>query len=271
MKAVFPDLSAVAAIMRDVADSELIPRFNRLASGEVWKKDSGGTVTVADMASERKLVAALTELVPGSVALGEEDADANPAVFERLREDAPVWILDPLDGTANFAEGSSRFAMIVAYFHRGSVRAGWILEPMTGRLAMAREGAGATDGGRASLRTASTVPLAESSGSLGTRLRRNGDLIARFGEVTNLHCCGIEYIALARGEIHFAHYRRLKPWDHAAGDLIVREAGGHAAGLDSETPYMPAEPERNGLLLACDRTSWDRVATVLRPAVAALG
>jgi fructose-1,6-bisphosphatase/inositol monophosphatase family enzyme len=271
MKAASPDLAAVAAIMREVADGELIPRFNRLAADEVWEKDGDGTVTVADMASERRLVAALTGLVPGTVALGEEDAYVNPAAFERLREEAPVWIVDPLDGTSNFARGSNRFAMIVAYFQGGAVRAGWILEPMSGRLAMAEEGAGARDGADAALRTADAVPLERASGSLGTRLRRDDSLTARFDEVTNHRCCGIEYMALARGDIHFAHYRRLKPWDHAAGDLIVREAGGHAAGLDSETPYSPADPEYNGLLLACDRTCWNLVARVLRPAVAALG
>jgi fructose-1,6-bisphosphatase/inositol monophosphatase family enzyme len=270
MRKALPDLAAVATIMREVADSELVSRFRQLAADEVWKKDSGGTVTVADMASERRLIAALTDLLPGSVALGEEDADANPAALGRLRETAPVWIVDPLDGTANFAKGSSRFAMIVAYFHGGTVRAGWILEPMSGRLVMAEEGAGASDGGDATLRTADTAPLERLSGSLGTRLRRDDSLTAQFGDVFNRRCCGIEYMALARGEIHFAHYRRLKPWDHAAGDLIVREAGGHAAGLDSEAPYSPADPEHNGLLLACDRSCWDEIAAVLRPAVAAL-
>jgi fructose-1,6-bisphosphatase/inositol monophosphatase family enzyme len=256
--------------MREVAEGELLPRFRCLASEEIWEKERGGTVTVADMESERRLVAALTDLVPGSVALGEEDAHANPAAFDRLNEDAPVWIVDPLDGTKNFAAGEDSFAMIVAFFHKGAARAGWILAPISDRLVMAQEGAGAWSGDRP-LRVRTGDPVGRMSGSLGTRLRRNAALLENFGTVTNLGCCGIEYMSLADGDLHFAHYRRLKPWDHAAGDLIVREAGGHAAGLDSEARYQPASPDYNGLLLAGDRESWDEVAALLRPAVAALG
>lgn len=265
-----PDCSRVAAIMREVADSELLPRFRRLGSEEIWRKERGGLATVADMESERRLAAALTALLPGSVVLAEEDADAHPDRFERLREDSPVWIIDPLDGTKNFAEGRENFAVIVALFHRGAVRAGWILAPITGALAMAEEGGGASIDGRP-LRLGSGGPVESMTGSLGNRLRRDAKLVEEFGGVTNLGCCGVEYMALATGDLDFAHYRRLKPWDHAAGDLIVREAGGHAAGLDSAMPYRPADPDYNGLLLARDRRSWNAVAELLRPAVAALG
>ena len=75
---------------------------------------------------------------------------------------------------------------------------------------------------------------------------------------------------LASGALHFAHYRSLKPWDHAAGDLIVREAGGHVAGFDSAARYQPANPEYNGLLVASDEQSWLEIADLLRPVVAAL-
>lgn len=265
-----PDCSKVAAIMREVAEGELLPRFRRLDPAEVWRKARGSLATVADVESERRLVAALTDLLPGSVALAEEDAESNPASFDRLREEAPVWIVDPLDGTKNFAEGAEGFAMIVALFHRGAARAGWILSPISGELAMAEEGAGAWMDARR-LRVSRCGPVARMEGSLGSRLQRNRTLLEHFGGVSNLGCCGIEYMALADGALHFAHYRRLKPWDHAAGDLIVREAGGHAAGLDSETPYRPAAPDYNGLLVACDRESWSEVAALLRPAVAALG
>ena len=78
-------------------------------------------------------------------------------------------------------------------------------------------------------------------------------------------------MSLASGALHFAHYRSLKPWDHAAGDLIVREAGGHVAGFDSVARYQPAEPDYNGLLVANDEPSWSEISELLRPAVAALG
>lgn len=264
-----PDIDQVAAIMRDVADEELLSRFQTLANDDIWEKPRGGTVTTADLASERRLKAALSDLVAGSVVLAEEEADENPAVMDCLAGEAPVWIVDPLDGTKNFAAGKDAFAMIVAYFYRGAVRAGWILEPATGRLAIAAEGAGAwTDEGP--LTASSSIPTEQQTGFLGNRIRRHDGLAPCFGELVNLRCRGIEYMALASGDLHFAHYRSLKAWDHAAGDLIVREAGGHVAGFDSEARYRPADPDYNGLLVASDARSWAEIADLIRPAVAAL-
>lgn len=264
-----PDLEQVAAIMREIAQDELLSRFQALAKDDVWEKPRGGTVTIADMESERRLKSALCDLVPGSVVLAEEEAEGNPAAVECLKGDAPVWIIDPLDGTKNFAAGKDGFAIIVAYFVQGAVRAGWILEPVTGRIAIAEEGAGAWNN-EGPLTAASAAPTEHQTGFLGNRIRRNEDVTARFGNLVNLSCRGIEYMALASGALHFAHYRSLKAWDHAAGDLIVREAGGHVAGFDSRARYQPADPDYNGLLVAADERSWLEIADVLRSAVAAL-
>lgn len=245
-----------------------MPRFRQLAEGEVWEKRPGNVVTVADTESERRLRSALTALVPGSVTLGEEEAEAGESVLERLRGEAPVWIIDPLDGTSNFAAGKSRFAVIVAYAVGGFARAGWILDPVNDRLASAEEGGGAwLDGTR--VRVTSPATIGQMRGSLGGRLRRNATLCAHFGAIFNAGSCGIEYIELAGAGLDFAHYRRLKPWDHAAGELIHREAGGYATCLDARR-YMPAAPGDGGLLLAPDRESWHAITDILAPAVAAL-
>jgi fructose-1,6-bisphosphatase/inositol monophosphatase family enzyme len=264
-----PDPEHVASIIRDVAQEVLMPRFRDLRKDEIWQKPRGGTVTAVDMESERRLKQILSDLVPGSVVLAEEDAEENPEVIGCLTEDAPVWIVDPLDGTNNYAAGKEAFAVIVAYYHRGAVRAGWILEPATGYIAIAEEGAGARNE-TGPLKAASFAPSNQQTGFLGNRLRRNESLTEQFGDLVNLRCRGVEYMALASGSLHFAHYRSLKPWDHAAGDLIVREAGGHVAGFDSVSRYKPSEPDYNGLLIASDERSWDAIAELLRPAVAAL-
>ena len=262
------DAARVGDLLREIAAEEIMPRFRQLADGEIWEKRPGNVVTVADTESERRLRSALTALVPGSVTLGEEESETGDAVLDRLYDTAPVWIIDPLDGTSNFAAGKSRFAVIVAYAVGGIARAGWILDPVNGRLASAEEGGGAwLDGARATV--TSTVDIAGMRGSLGGRLRRNAELCAHFAAVINAGSCGIEYIELAAAGLDFAHYRRLKPWDHAAGELIHREAGGHAACLDSR-PYRPGAPGDSGLLLASDREAWRAIANILAPAVAAL-
>ena len=262
------DAARVGELLRDVAADVIMPRFRQLADGEVWHKRPGNVVTIVDTESERRLISALTALVPGSVTLGEEEAEHCELVLGRLHDDAPVWIIDPLDGTSNFAAGKDRFAVIVAYAVGGIARAGWILDPVNDRLASAEEGGGAwLDGARATVASASSV--AAMRGSLGGRLRRDAALCAQFAAVINAGSCGIEYIELAAAAIDFAHYRRLNPWDHAAGELIHREAGGYAACLDRR-PYRPAAPGEGGLLLAADRDAWQAIADVLAPVVAAL-
>lgn len=264
----FSDAARVGELLRAVAAEEIMPRFRQLADSEVWHKRPGNIVTVVDTESERRLKSALTALVPGSATLGEEEAEHGEVVLGRLHDEAPLWIIDPLDGTANFAAGRDRFAVIVAYAIGGIARAGWILDPVNDRLASAEEGAGAwLDGRRA--RVTSAASLADMRGSLGGRLRRDTALCAHFAAVINAGSCGIEYIELAATAIDFAHYRRLQPWDHAAGELIHREAGGYAACLDRR-PYRPAAPGEGGLLLAADRDAWQTIADVLAPVVAAL-
>jgi fructose-1,6-bisphosphatase/inositol monophosphatase family enzyme len=262
------DAARVGELLRAVAAEEIMPRFRQLGDEEVWHKRPGNVVTIADTESERRLKSALTALVPGSATLGEEEAEHGDVVLGRLHDDAPLWIIDPLDGTSNFAAGKDRFAVIVAYAIDGIARAGWILDPVNDRLASAEEGGGAwLDGERA--RVTAAPSLAEMRGSLGGRLRRDAALCGRFAAVINAGSCGIEYIELAAAAIDFAHYRRLKPWDHAAGELIHREAGGFAACLDRR-PYRPAAPGEGGLLLAADRDAWRAIAEVLEPVVAAL-
>ncbi len=263
-----PDIARVEAIMREVADGEILSRFGTLGDDEVWHKKPGDIATIADIESERRLAAALCALVPGSKVIGEEMAQNRDEIARHLAGDDPTWIIDPLDGTANFAAGRDVFAVIVAFWRGGAVRAGWILAPAKGRVAVAEEGGGAWSGDQR-LRAAGDVPLDRTSGSLGRRLRENADIAGRFDSLVNLRCCGLQYLMLAAGESHFSHYRGLHPWDHAAGDLIVREAGGVSEGLDGSR-YHPGAPDRHGLLAACARSVWDGVAAAIRPAVEGL-
>lgn len=260
-----PDIDAVSAIIREVAATEIVPRFRRLSDDEVWHKQGGSVVTVADEASEARLVEALGALVPGSSALGEENAEQESAAFACLAGEAPVWIIDPVDGTANFAAGKPRFAVIVAYAVSGMTLMGWIYDPLGDRMATAERGGGAWGNGTR-LRASGAAPLETMHGALPWRMRRAETLKDRFAGIHNSGCAGFDYLALAEGTLDFAFSRRLKPWDHAAGQLIHEEAGGHGRGLDG-TVYRPANapggPE--GLLLAPDPEAWRAVADAIAP------
>lgn len=253
----------VATIIREAAETEVLPRFRQLAAEERWEKAKGSVVTVADHAAEAMLARRLGALLPGARVVGEEAAETDEGVFVALDGDEPVWVLDPIDGTANFADGNAAFAMMVALVVGGRTRMGWIHDPVADRTVIAEEGAGTWDGARR-LAVGAAPALAAMHGSLGNRLRGNAAIAARFGTLSRARCCGQEYLALADGRLHFAFYRNLKPWDHAPGELIHREAGGFAASLD-EAAYAPRPAREGTLLLAPDREGWRDILAVLTP------
>ena len=260
-----PDIEAIAAIMRDVAATEIRPRFRQLSNDQIRRKDSGGLVTIADTEAESRLAQALTSLLPGSVVLGEEAAEDNPRAYDCLEGDAPVWIVDPVDGTNNFAAGNPDYVVIIALATGGVVRAGAILAPETGVLVTAQEGSGAWCGGHR-LQPGDAAERTTLKGSLGRRLRQQDEVQGMFTSTETAGSCGIVYMRIVLGELDFSHYRGLKPWDHAAGDLIVREAGGMVGFID-EGRYQPGESHRHGLLSARSEACWRDVVSVLTPAL----
>jgi fructose-1,6-bisphosphatase/inositol monophosphatase family enzyme len=256
------DLDAVARLIREAAAEEIMPRFAKLAASDVREKGPGDLVTIADEAVERRLTPQLTALLPGSCVLGEEAAAVDPRLLERVSGDAPVWIIDPIDGTSNFAAGNSDFAVMVALVHGGRTMAGWIYNPVNLRMATAEMGAGAwLDGRRLAVAKVPDDP-ARLSGALlagffgdpelGRRLQQRRD---RVRAVKSRRCAAVEYLELAQGNMHFALFTRLMPWDHAAGVLIHSEAGGYNGYLDGGQ-YEPARVMAKGLLLAPDGESW---------------
>src|SRR5215470_17897885 len=109
-----------------------MPRYAKLAAGEVREKGPGDLVTVADEAVERRLAPELGQMLPGSVVLGEEAAAADPSRIELLDGTDPVWVIDPIDGTANFAEARGDFGVMVALVRHGEVLSSWIYDPRHG-------------------------------------------------------------------------------------------------------------------------------------------
>lgn len=254
-----PDMEKVSAVMAAVAAEEIMPLYGHLSAAQIDAKDSGEIVTAADLRAEQRLGEELNAIYPGAALIGEESVSADPSLAQPLAGDGPLWIIDPLDGTRNFANGKPCFAVIVAFCRAGRTLAGWIHNPLDGQTASARLGEGAWMGGQR-LRVAPALPISEMSGSM-SRWRR--DKLAETIDPAGLParalrygCVGMEYVDLARGALHFAEYGILKPWDHAAGLLIHAEAGGYAAFAGDETPYRPVAELHARLLIAPDKQSW---------------
>lgn len=260
-----PDIDKVSAIIREAAAETIMPRFRRLAAGEVGEKQGPhDLVTIADTECEALLSRRLADLVPGSLVVGEEAVGADPGLLQSLNGKAPIWLVDPVDGTLNFASGVPLFGVLVAFVEAGETRAGWVHDPVHDRTATAAAGEGAILDGRR-MRIAVPRDLAAMHGCLNlktgeraraARMASNAD---RLASVLVLRCAAQEYLAMLEGALHFAVYNRLMPWDHAAGVLLQAEAGGFAARIDGRR-YRPADPhEGEPLLLAPDRETWDLI------------
>lgn len=261
--------SAVPGIMRAVAAEALLPRFRLLREADIEMKSPGEVVTIADREAELLLSAQLVHLLPGSRVVGEEQASLDPSALEHLA-DGDVWLVDPLDGTANFVDGTPQFAMIVALLRRGQTVAAWILHPVQDVLMSATSGGGAFIGSTR-IRTPQDVPEAATMCGIVKARFLPDDLRSAIADRTSTldgiqllagpGCAGIEYPAIAHGEQHFALYWRTLPWDHAAGVLFLTEAGGCALRLDG-SPYDPAD-QRTGLLVATNADVWSVTVDLL--------
>jgi fructose-1,6-bisphosphatase/inositol monophosphatase family enzyme len=249
------DTSHVASIISDIAAEIILPRYKHLSSGDIREKQPGDLVTIADTEAEAALTRRLSDLLKGSRVVGEEAVSADAKVLDHLQGTGPVWILDPVDGTSNFVKGNKAFAVIVALVMDGQTVQGWIHDPVMGRTTVAERGAGAwRDGHR--LTIAASGPLSSMSGAVG--YRPSPHLTGAVNRLVNQGSAAHEYLSLLDNQLHFASFRRLHPWDHAAGVLLHSEAGGFNALLNGE-PYRPV-PLKEALLLAPDRKSWDQLS-----------
>ncbi|MFF1719411.1 inositol monophosphatase family protein [Streptomyces sviceus] len=231
----------VEEAVRKAAAAEVMPRFRRLAAHEVDQKAGPhDLVTDADRLAEQYLTEVLGALLPGSVVVGEEAVHANPASYEALQGDTPVWIVDPVDGTRQFVHGDPGFCMLVALARSGVLLASWTYAPARDQLATAIRGlgafldgerlrAGAPDQGR-DLRVATSHP------DYTTDEQKRGLLGLWTDGVAPRPCgsAGLEYLAVARGESDAVAFSWEAAWDHAAGLLLVEEAGGTHLTLTGE-------------------------------------
>src|SRR5258707_15878744 len=112
---------------------------------DIRLKRPGDVVTVADVASEQRLATGLAKILPGVPVVGEEAVEGDASLLDLIgRRGEACWIVDPLDGTANFAAGKEQFAVIVCLVRDAVTVGAWILDVPKGRMAVALQGQGVT-------------------------------------------------------------------------------------------------------------------------------
>ncbi|MBY5839468.1 inositol monophosphatase family protein [Rhizobium leguminosarum] len=262
------DILFLGDCVREAARAEIMPRFRNLGAADVSEKTSAiDLVTQADVRAEHRITAALRERFPAALIVGEEAYDADRSVVPALADAELAFVIDPVDGTFNFAAGLPVFGTILAVTVRGETVAGIIHDPVLGDTVTAIMGAGTfltrQDGQSTKLKVAEPASLNQMVGGMSwghmdepdrSRICAN---MAKIRMTFAFNCSAYEYWMVASGKLHFIGHTKLMPWDHLAGVLAHQEAGGHTAKFDG-TPYRPGETT-GGIISAPDRESWQLI------------
>lgn len=219
----------------------MLDHFEALDPQRILRKSTHrDLVTAADLASERTILEAIRARYPDHAIHAEEEGRSG-------REGAPIWIIDPLDGTMNFVHGLAAFAVSIALYENGVPRVGVVHLPKLGETFAARSGGGATLGGRP-IRVAPTEQLSEALVATGFPYERgnperdNAALFTHlYPQVRDLRRWGaaamdLAYVACGRFDAFWE--LSLKPYDVAAGALLVAEAGGAVTDLHGGTNWL---------------------------------
>ncbi len=214
--------------------------FRRLEGYD--RKAANDLVTVADREAEEEIARRIRARFPGHALLLEE-AGGEP--------DECTWIVDPVDGTTNYAHGIRMFAASIAFVHRGVPLAGGIMAPALGEYYCAARGRGAWRNGAERLRVSAAATLADSLVVTGFPYNRHvvlGGLMEMMGAALShsqgclrLGAATLDFAAVAAGHLEVFYEYNLKPWDVAAGSLLVEEAGGRVTDFAGGA-YDPVRP-----------------------------
>ena len=221
----------------------------------ITKKGAIDLVTQADTTSEKVIIDTIREAFPDHAILAEERGPLQGTGDH-------LWIIDPLDGTTNFAHRLNLFAVSIAFATRGQIVMGWVLNPMNGELFQACKGQGAWLNDQ-------PIQVSETSGMIDSLLvtgfpydiqEHTRDIIPRFSRclasaqgVRRLGSAALDLCYVACGRFDGYWEENLKPWDVAAGCLIVQEAHGRISdyhGRKYQPAIDPSPQKRRDTLLA---------------------
>ena len=216
--------------------------FGEVENLQVSVKGPGDFVSNADRRAEKTLFEELSKARPGYGFLMEESGTVEGA------DKSHRWIIDPLDGTTNFLHGLPIFAISLALERDGQLVAGLIYNPASDEMFVAERGSGAFLNNRR-LRVAQRrdpmdalvatgIPPLYKVGGHHRFQRELAAVMSRVGNVRRLGAAALDLASVAAGRYDAYWERDLKPWDIAAGIVMIREAGGFVSDLDGSDTMM---------------------------------
>ncbi|RJR26188.1 MAG: inositol monophosphatase [Candidatus Latescibacterota bacterium] len=221
------------------AGAFLRERFERGFAGEIAEKGRNDFVTAYDTGSEAIIRGILTAAFPGVGLFAEESAAAVAG--------DPFWIVDPLDGTTNFIHGYQAVAVSIALWERGDVVLGCAYDPLRNELFEAERGGGATLNG-APIRVSNETAIERcllgtgfpfsAPAHIGPYLGTFRDLFGLCRDIRRAGAAVLDLCHVACGRLDGFWELYLKPWDTAAGALIVREAGGATSDFFGDSGFL---------------------------------
>ena len=214
--------------------------FDRLDTLEIDEKERNDFVTQVDRYSEEEIIATIRKSYPDHTILAEESGLA-------AGKDEYVWIIDPLDGTANFIHGFPHFAISIAVTYRNQLEVGVIYDPLRQELFTAARGRGAQLDNR-KIRVSQCQKLDRALLGTGFPFKEKSQFNAYFhlfktifpnvAGVRRAGAAALDLAYVAAGRLDAYWELGLKPWDMAAGLLLVKEAGGLVGDLDGKSDVM---------------------------------
>lgn len=243
-------IETIIELFEKVAIEEIFSKFRDLDSAEISSKESeSDLVTVVDKRVENYLSESIQKLFPSALVIGEEMVSENPNLLKQIESEDLVFIIDPIDGTWNFANGIPLFGIMISVIIKGETVYGIIYDPINFDYIHAFKGGGSWVGGNLQMyREKQTVSnldnIAKSIGFIP--YYKFGDVynedyrdrllqtFSKFDRVMSFRCSAHEYRIMVTGGAHFNLTSNAKPWDHLAGSLILEEAGGVTKLLTGE-------------------------------------
>jgi fructose-1,6-bisphosphatase/inositol monophosphatase family enzyme len=261
--------AAVFNLIARAARAEILPRFGRLDADQIGTKAGPNDfVTEADLAAEAMIQRGLQIAFPHAEIIGEELAETDPEFRKALKGAELGFVIDPIDGTWNFANGMALFGTMLAVTRFGRAVFGAIYDPIAQEFFWTQTNGAALRQGKSRtpqpLATRKKQNLRDMTGFIefssmtAEHHTAAAQACTALAYTSSLRCSAHHYRLLAQGAVDFFLASKLNPWDHLAGVLICQQAGGYAAMLDGSA--YDSSTKTGYLLSAGSKESWDQLA-----------